>query len=174
MQNSGQAVGSVELAMRWAVWPQISGDSTDTRGSMPTPFEVTFEVKPANVYCFIRCLIHPLYGFAQGAGPLGIDLIFPFVKSVTPGGMADLLGVRPSLVITHIEDEPMENRNSEEALRSYGRLAALYECVFVKYLRHGVPCQWYQSRTVQIRPHLQLDSWKLLLRRQNNHVHLII
>ena len=107
--------------MRWAVWPQISGDSPDARA---TPFEVTFEVKFANVCCFNRCLIRPLHGFSQGAGPLGIDLIFPFVKSVTPGGMADLLGLRPSLVITHIEDEPMENRNSEEAfaiVRKTGR-----------------------------------------------------
>jgi hypothetical protein len=44
-------------------------------------------------------------GPLQEQGPLGMDMLFPFIKSIKPGGLAEQKNLRSGMAITHIGDE---------------------------------------------------------------------
>jgi hypothetical protein len=44
-------------------------------------------------------------GPLQEQGPLGMDMLFPVIKSIKPGGLAEQKNLRSGMAITHIGDE---------------------------------------------------------------------
>jgi hypothetical protein len=91
---ASQVVGNVEVRLSWSAWPEP-----------PLPTELV------------------TVAFEQ-PGSLGLDLIFPFIKAITPGSLASSLGsLRPGLTLTRVGDMPTEYRSMEDAFA--GALASV-------------------------------------------------
>ena len=72
---------------------------------------------------------------------MGLDLIFPFVKTIAPGSLAaSIVSLRPGLVITHIGETSMEYKTVEVAFAEVKRIGRPLRMSF-----RAVPSPWTEA-----------------------------